>query len=620
MTTDDWTRVEALFHAALDQPPTARSAYVDAESLGDEGLRHEVESLLAAHGQADGVLEEGAAPSLQVGRETDANPADIRPGGRLGAFEILDVIGAGGMGRVYRARDTRLDRSVAIKVLSPEVADDPRSRERLEREARVVSRLAHQHICTLYDLGLARVEGVETPFLVMELLDGETLAARLARGALPIEQTIRIASQIAQALSAAHANGIVHRDLKPANIMLTASGVKLLDFGLARWRGPVVASGATAADRAPDVLSTAGLIFGTLPYMAPEQLRGEAADGRSDLFAFGAVLYEMLTGARAFAADSQAALVAAILEHEPAALATHQPLTPPALSRLIARCLAKNPAKRWQHAQDVAFELTEIQERIVDHVERPVPPRRSDIRRYVRGLLPTAIVAGLLSLLLWSFVSRGDNRAAAATTRPVIVLMDSPGRVYDPATKEAGGTNADDLSDALADLPVILHKESTSSMWHREEQVRRQNPDLVISHLSCLLDARKADNNALEEHLFDLAQQRLTLFFGYLGTANARTRFLVYSRSHFATPELATTWVGSVVARFPHLEGRLHTMSVPGGRESATLRDPATGRTFRDQVKAILILRESSSLRWSRLPLERTGERASRRWSASVVP
>ena len=503
------------------------------------------------------------------------------------------MIGAGGMGRVYRARDTRLDRFVAIKVLSSEIADDPRSRERFDREARVVSRLAHPHICTLYDLGLARVEGVETPFLVMELLDGETLAARLARGALPIEQTVRIASQIADALSAAHASGIVHRDLKPANIMLTTSGVKLLDFGLARWRGPVVASGTTGADGRRDASSTEGLIIGTLPYMAPEQLRGEAVDGRTDLFAFGAVLYEMLTGARAFAADSQAALVAAILEHEPAPLAVRQPLTPPALGRLVTRCLAKNPAERWQHAQDVAFELTEIQERIVERIERPAATRRSDTsRRYVRGLLPAAIVAGLLGLLLWSFVPSGDNRAASGTARPVIVLMDSPGRVYDPATAAAGGTNADDLSDALADLPVILHKESTSSMWHREEQVRRQNPDLVISHLSCLLDARKADNDALEEHLFDLAQQRLTLFFGYLGTSNPRTRFLIYSRSRFATPELANAWVGNVVARFPHLEGRLHTMSMPGGRATATFRDPATARMFRDQVKAILVLRE----------------------------
>jgi serine/threonine protein kinase len=591
MRADDWTRVDALFHAALDRPPADRSAYVHAQSLGDESLRREVESLLAAHEDAEGFLEGGAEASLADGLETDANPADVRPGGRLGAFEILDEIGAGGMGRVYRARDTRLDRFVAIKVLSPDVAHDPRSRERFEREARVVSRLAHPHICTLYDLGVARVEGVETPFLVMELLDGETLAARLGRGALPIDQTIRIASQIAEALTAAHASGIVHRDLKPANVMLTSSGVKLLDFGLARWRVPVVASGTTGADERPDASSTAGLIIGTLPYMAPEQLRGDTVDARTDLFAFGAVLYEMLTGARAFAADSQAALVAAILEHEPTALAAHQPLTPPALGRLVTRCLAKSPAERWQHAQDIGFELAEIQERVGERVEGPAARGRSDLSRgYVRGLVPAAVVAVLLGLLLWSFVPRGDARAASGTAQPVIVLMDSPGRVYDNETKTSGGTNADDLTDALAGLPVSLRKENTSSMWHREEQVLRQNPDLVISHLSSLLDASRADNKALEDHLFALAEQRLTLLFGYLGIANARTRFLVYSRGHFPTEEAANTWVSNVVARFPHLQGRVHTMSVPGGRESATFRNPATARMFRERVKAILVL------------------------------
>jgi serine/threonine protein kinase len=368
--------------------------------------------------------------------------------------------------------------------------------------------------------------------------------------------------------------------------MLTSSGVKLLDFGLARWRGPVVASGMSDADRRPDASSTEGLIMGTLPYMAPEQLHGKAVDGRADLFAFGAVLYEMLTGAQAFAADSEAALVAAILEHEPAPVAARQPLTPPSLGRLVTRCLAKDPSERWQHPQDVGFELTEIQERITDRVERverPSATRRSVMsRRYVRGLLPAAIVAGLLGLLIWLFMPKA---------RPVIVLMDSPVRVYDPATHEAGVTNADDLSDALAGLPVSVNKENTTSTWHREDQVRRQNPDLVIAHLSCLLDDSKADNDALEKHLFDLAEERLKLVFAYLG-ANPRTRFIVYSRGHFATQELANTWVRDVVARFPHLEGRLLTMSVPGGRESATFRNPETARMLRTQVKAILVLRE----------------------------
>jgi hypothetical protein len=210
----------------------------------------------------------------------------------------------------------------------------------------------------------------------------------------------------------------------------------------------------------------------------------------------------------------------------------------------------------------------------------------------VPGFVPWALLALVLGLLLWLLLARGDDTVTAANARPVIVLMDSPGRVYDSATDAAGGTNADDVSDALTDLPLVVYKENTSSMWHREEHVRRQNPDLIISHLSCLLDARQANTDqALEDHLFALAEARLTLFFGYIGTTNPRTRFLVYSRRHFATKELTTAWMSGVVARFPTLQGRVYLMSMPGGRASATFRDPATARMLRDQVKAILALR-----------------------------
>ena len=196
-----------------------------------------------------------------------------------------------------------------------------------------------------------------------------------------------------------------------------------------------------------------------------------------------------------------------------------------------------------------------------------------------------------LGLLIWLRPWTGSDPVPAANPRPVIVLMDSPGRVYDAATAAAGGTNADDVSDALRDLPVVIVKENTSSMWHREEQVRRQNPDLVISHLSCLLDARQANaDQALEDHLFALAESRFALFIGYLGSTNPRTRFLIYSRRHLATQELASTWVHDAVARFPRLQGRVFTMSMPGGREKATFRDPATTKLLRDQVRAILVL------------------------------
>jgi serine/threonine protein kinase len=497
------------------------------------------------------------------------------------------------MGEVYRARDTRLDRLVAVKVLSADLAGDPRGRERFEREAHIISKLTHPHICTLHDVGSASVQGVEVPFLVMELLEGETLATRLARGPLPLAQALRCAIEIAEALAAAHARGIVHRDLKPANIMLTKAGVELLDFGLARLREPIVTDRGSIGPAGRDALTSAGLILGTLPYMAPEQVRGEEVDARTDLFAFGAVLYEMLSGARAFAANSQAGLIAAILEHDPPPLSTRQPLTPPALERVVQTCLAKHPGERWQHAQDLVFALREIGERgAAEHVQRPAAKTGSRVA--VGRWLPHAtwaLLAAVLALMLWSDRPIAKDPAPPPNSPPVVVLMDSLGRTYDAATKAAGNTNADDISEALRDLPVVLIKENTSSTWIREEQVIRQNPDLIVSHLSCLLDESRANaDEALEEHLFAVAANRLTVFFGYLGTANPRTRFVVYSRSRFAEKAKADEWVGGVVARFPMLKGRVTTFSMPGGRASATFRDAATAQMLRAKVREILVL------------------------------
>ena len=483
----------------------------------------------------------------------------LASGSRLGAFEILERLGAGGMGEVYRARDTRLDRLVAVKVLSADLAGDPRGRERFEREAHIISKLTHPHICTLYDVGSASVQGVEVPFLVMELLEGETLATRLARGPLPLAQALRCASEIAEALAAAHALGIVHRDLKPANIMLTKAGVELLDFGLARLREPIVTDRGAIGAAGRDALTSAGLILGTLPYMAPEQVRGEDVDARTDLFAFGAVLYEMLTGARAFAADSQAGLIAAILEHDPPPLSTRQPLTPPALERVVETCLAKNPGERWQHAAGSCVRA-QRNRRARCGGARPAADRENRLARRRRALAPARRVGAAGGCARPDALVRSSGqpmtRRQPPNPQPVVVLMDSPGRAYDTATKAAGGTNADDVSDALRDLPVVLFKENTSSMWHREEQVIRQNPDLIISHLSCLLDERMANaDQALEDHLFAVAANRLTLFFGYLGTANPRTRFLVYSRSRFAEKDAADAWVEDVVGALPDAQG-----------------------------------------------------------------
>src|SRR5713226_2397746 len=282
----------------------------------------------------------------------------ILPGKRLGPYEILSAIGAGGMGEVYRARDTRLDRIVAIKVLPAHLADEPERRERFEREARTIASLNHPHICVLHDIG--RQDGID--FLVLEYLEGETLAQRLLKGPLPIEQVLQYAIEIADALDKAHRKGITHRDLKPGNIMLTKSGSKLLDFGLAKLRQDAAPVVSLSKMSTADSLTAQGTILGTLHYMAPEQLEGKEVDGRTDIFAFGAVVYEMATGKKAFAGKSQASLIAAILQIDPPPMSSLQPMTPPMLDRVVKKCLAKEPEKRWQAASDLFDELKWIAE------------------------------------------------------------------------------------------------------------------------------------------------------------------------------------------------------------------------------------------------------------------
>jgi eukaryotic-like serine/threonine-protein kinase len=275
-------------------------------------------------------------------------------GTRLGPYEIVAAVGAGGMGEVYKARDTRLDRAVAIKILPENLASDPQFRERFDREARAISQLTHPHICTLYDVG--KVGG--TAFLVMEYLEGETLEQRLTKGVMPLDEALKIGIQIADALTFAHRHGIVHRDLKPGNVMLTKSSAKLLDFGLAKTGGASAAAfGGSMTPTMPANLTAQGTVLGTFQYMAPEQLEGQEADTRSDIFAFGALVYELVSGRKAFEGRSHATLIAAILEHEPPALTSLRPLAPSSLDHIVAKCLAKNPDDRWQSARDVATEL-----------------------------------------------------------------------------------------------------------------------------------------------------------------------------------------------------------------------------------------------------------------------
>ena len=302
-------------------------------------------------------------------------------GTRLGPYQIESLLGAGGMGEVYKARDTRLDRSVAIKVLPPALAADPEFRERFDREARAISQLTHPNICTLYDVGEASLPATShqppatTRYLVMELLDGQTLAARIGGTGLgthglprpvpaspkpvPIAEALPIAIQIGEALVAAHHAGLVHRDLKPGNVMLTKSGAKLLDFGLAKATGSVqsAAAGMTMMPTTPAAMTAQGAIVGTFQYMAPEQIEGHDADARTDIFAFGCVLHEMLTGKKAFEGKTHASLIGAIMHAEPQPISGIVPSTSPALDRVVRKCLSKDPDARWQTARDLVDEL-----------------------------------------------------------------------------------------------------------------------------------------------------------------------------------------------------------------------------------------------------------------------
>ena len=370
----------------------------------------------------------------------------LSSGTRLGPYEILNLAGAGGMGEVYRAKDTRLERVVAIKVLPGEVAANTDRRQRFEREARTIASLSHPHICALHDVGSQ--EGLED--LVMEFLEGETLAARLARRgsrsssapraqevmpspspgspspastpavagqALPVAEMVRIARELAEALAAAHRAGIVHRDLKPANIMLTRSGVKVLDFGLARLVDPET-TGSPALSTATVPLTSAGVLLGTIPYMAPEQLEGREVDSSADIFAFGAIVFEMATGRRAFNADSQAGVIAAILDQDPPPLSSLVPTMAPALERLVQRCLAKNPDERWHSAHDLATELRWIEEGAATAARGPALPRPDGLRSWIKATGVVGLGAAILAAGV--FIGRGRSAMVPASSPPTI--------------------------------------------------------------------------------------------------------------------------------------------------------------------------------------------------------
>ncbi|MGO9260137.1 MAG: protein kinase domain-containing protein [Bryobacteraceae bacterium] len=400
MTPERRRQIEQLYRAALERPPERRSAFLKEAAGGDQDLRREVQSLLQQ--SADGELD---APLWQA-------PGDgpLKPGAQLGPYQILGPLGAGGMGAVYKARDTRLDRTVAIKVSSVRFSG------RFEREARAIAALNHPNICTLHDIG--------PNYLVMELVEGQPL-----KGPLPLSDALRYAVQIADALDAAHRKGIVHRDLKPGNILVTGakgrSTVKVLDFGLATIA-------VKPDDETQTGLTGAGTILGTLHYMSPEQVQGREAGARSDIFSFGAVLYEMIAGKRAFGGDNTASVISAIMTADPPPLRTLDSPVPAALERVVRRCVAKDPDDRWQTARDLEAELRWIvdvppSETVPAGIAAAVPGKP---KKWKRWLLPAAAVVALAAATWWA-----ADRFARAPEPPQAVrssLLPPPGFSFVP--------------------------------------------------------------------------------------------------------------------------------------------------------------------------------------------
>jgi serine/threonine protein kinase len=451
MTPERWREIERLYHAALAHSPEERAAFLTEACGNDEALRRELESLLEHQVRATDFIETPAGDGrlATAVRRLEASSFPGRFIGRVfGSYELKALIATGGMGEVYRAVDPRLNRTVAIKTLHEHLSNDPQRIERFKREGRIISSLNHPHICTLHDIGIQ--DNIQ--YLVMEHIDGETLEKRLERGALPLARAIEYSIQIVDAIDRAHRLGVTHRDLKPGNVMLTKSGVKVLDFGLAADR---------AARDSSNAITVEGTFLGTLPYSSPEQLEGRTADARTDIFSFGAVAYEMITGIRAFRAESQAGLISTILKDDPRPILDVVPEVPVGLVEAVSRCLAKDPDERWQTANDLLFQLRSV----------TTSPAGSEIlaskssrlpRRAERALWAAIVVASVAGTWFWS---RGRD------VRPLAPVRETPAIRY--ALLPAAGTafsSGYDLPFALSPdgryiAYVGVRADATKQLW-----------------------------------------------------------------------------------------------------------------------------------------------------------
>ena len=430
MNREEWQKVRSILESALELDPDSRSSFVDSACGGDEGLRREVLSLLRDQEQSDHFLEEPALEMVRQRRPLDQSQQDKEAelallGKKISHYRILQKLGGGGMGVVYKAEDTRLGRHVALKFLPEQMARDAQALERFQREARAASALNHPHICTIHDFG----EYERGPFIVMEALEGSTLKHRIAGKPLPPELVVELGMHIAQGLEAAHAKGIFHRDIKPANIFITERGeAKLLDFGLAKLAGATAEALATqdqataTTDTLPAKdLTLPGALMGTVPYMSPEQIRGEPVDARSDIFSFGAVLYEMATGKPAFSGETSGQVRNAILTQEPASPRKLNPRVSAALGRVITKALRKKPEERYQRTTDLRTDLVRARREISMRWRR---------RAALAALLLLALFVGARSKFAWFRPSLRSGQIKSIAVLPLANLSGDPEQEY----------------------------------------------------------------------------------------------------------------------------------------------------------------------------------------------
>jgi serine/threonine protein kinase len=552
--------------------------------------------------------EEGLVFSLPAKRQSPeafhrmlASDPELAAGQRIGHYEILSTLGKGGMGEVYLAQDTKLSRKVALKVLPGAFAQDHERLHRFEQEARAASALNHPNILTVFEIG--EVDGRH--YIATEFIEGETLGQRLAVGALKLGETLDIAEQITSALSAAHGAGIVHRDVKPENVMIRRDGiVKVLDFGLAKLTQTKPSqSGPDDSTRAL-VKTRTGVVMGTVAYMSPEQARGLSLDARTDIWSLGVVIYQMLTGNSPFTGATSSDILVSILEHEPRSLKSFSEEIPEELEWIVTKALTKDFDDRYQTTREMLTDLRRLKQRlsVAAELERSAAPQLSKGLNAERATSPDATIIAssrprskrllvwatlLVAVLALAITTIWKGRAYwfnHAAPTPVVLLMDSPlpDRVYDPETRKNGGTNADDITDILQDLPIVIEKENTSPLWHREDQVLRERPTLIVIHRSCFADATVGfDPQSTAIHVAD---KKLESFLGYVSLGNPTTKFLTYTRRS----EDQGAWVLDLEKRFPQLKDRVVALIVPGGPEHATFRDPETKKMLREQVKSIL--------------------------------